>query len=371
MNIQEKGYRAMSVADRPEEAYLGSTEELRIPLISGDGVGPELAEAARLCIDAVGTVAGPKITLVDYPAGYSSYMKTGNPLPDETINAMRNSPATLLAALSAKDCPPPSPMGQMRKLLGLFADIRHCVSVPGSFRPGINLIIFRECSEGFLPDRNMFRGEGEFMPSPDVVLSVRVITREKSDQIGKLAFEYASGHGRKKITIAHKTVVFSLGCGLFRERVLEQARKYPEIVVEEEFVDGLAGNLAVNPERYEMILTTNLFGDILAEIVAAQVGNIVPIINASKSTAVFYPAHGALNQIAGKQRINPIGMVRTISMMLDWLRLHKAGCLLNKALSACEGLVLGESVVLPTGITTSDVTESIVRSIHAQRPSMG
>jgi 3-isopropylmalate dehydrogenase len=254
-------------------------------------------------------------------------------------------------------------MGQMRNLLGLFADIRHCCSVRGSFRPGIDLIFVRECSEGFLADRNMFRGTGEFMPSPDMVLSMRVITREKCDRIAGLAFEYARAHGRKKVTMAHKNVVFSLGCGLFRETVLARARDYPEIAVEEELVDGLAGNLAVAPERYDMILTTNLFGDILADVAAAQVGNLIPIINAGKDTALFYPAHGALNQIAGKQRVNPLAMVRSVSMMLHWLKLHRAGALLDQSLSRCEDVIPGESFVLPEGVTTSEVMESIVKLI--------
>jgi 3-isopropylmalate dehydrogenase len=351
----------MPAADRD------STNRIEVPLLSGDGVGPELADVARICIKAVARVTDTPITLVEYPVGYSAYLKTGSALPEETIQAMRHAPATLLAAMATKDCPPPSPMGQMRNVLGLFADIRHCVSVSGSLRPDINLIFVRECSEGFLADRNMVRGSGEFMPTPDMVLSVRVITREKCSQIAKLAFEYARDHGRKKITMAHKNVVFSLGCGLFRECVLEQARDYPEIVVEEELVDGLAGNLAVTPERYDMILTTNLFGDILADVAAAQVGNIVPIINASKDTALFYSALHPLNEIAGKQRINPIGMIRTVSMMLHWLKLHPAGRLLDNALSACENAALGKSFVLPAGITTSQVTESIVRSIIVKK----
>ncbi len=353
----------ISLSDSQCDKPSGSTEELKIPLISGDGVGPELAEVARLCIDAVGSASSRKIRLIECPAGYSAYIKTGNPLPEETIHAMRRSPATLLAAISGKNCPPPSPTGQMRKLLGYFADIRHFLSGDGPSRPGFDLVIVRECSEGFLSDRNMFQGSGEFMPSQDVVLSVRVITREKCDQIAQVAFSYARDHGRRKITIAHKNVVFPLGCGLFIERVLEQARNYPEISVEEEFVDGLARNLVVHPEQYDVILTTNLFGDILADVIAAQVGNLIPIINASQSTALFYPAHGALSLLAGKQKINPVAMIRTVSMMLNWLKEKKAGDLLNKALATYEHSVLGKSLELPAEMTTREVASSILKSI--------
>lgn len=358
------------MSDSQRARHPDSAGEMKIPLISGDGVGPELAEVARLCIDAVAGTAGRKFTLMDCPAGHSAYLKTGSPLPEETIDAMRQSPATLLTAISGKECPPPSPTGQMRKLLGFFADIRHFVLGSSPSGPGFDVAIVRECSEGFLSDRNMFRGSGEFMPSPDVVLSVRVITREKCDQIARLAFDYARDHARRKITVAHKNVVFPLGCGLFIERALEQARNHPEINVEEEFVDSLARNLVVHPERYDMILTTNLFGDILADVIAAHVGNLLPIINASQSTALFYPSHGALNQLAGRQKINPMAMIRTVAMMLTWLKEKKAADLLNQALAAHENPVLVKSVELPAGMTTRDVTGSILKSIPAQRSAI-
>ena len=133
---------------------LSPEDEIRIPIIPGDGVGPELTDAVLPCVEAVCRVTGARITFEEYRAGYSEYIKTGNPLPEETITAMKNSPATLLGAITAKGCPPPSPVGQIRKMLGLFADIRHCFSVTGSPRMGIDLVMVRECSEGFLSDRN-------------------------------------------------------------------------------------------------------------------------------------------------------------------------------------------------------------------------
>ncbi len=343
---------------------MGSINEIIIPVIPGDGVGPELTEAARLCMEAACKVAGSRIIFQEYDAGHSAYIKTGNPLPEETIKAMKNSPATLLGAISTKDCPPPSPVGQMRKLLGLFADIRHCLSVPGSPRGGIDLVIVRECSEGFLSDRNMFAGSGEFMPSPDVAISVRVVTSQKSDEISRVAYEYAKKHGRKKITLVHKKVVFPLSCGLFRERALETARLYPNIETEEMSPDALAGSLVLEPERYDIILTTNLFGDILSDVAAAQVGNIVPIINAGKDTAVFYPSHGPLKQLAGHKKVNPLSMLHTVSMMFRWLGLHDEGHILDKALSACHDSSVGTSLTLPAGTATSDVVQSVINSIN-------
>lgn len=342
---------------------------MEIPLLPGDGVGPELAAAARSCIDALSRVAGPAITLVEYPVGFSAYREIGNALPGPTLEAMRRAPASLLAAISTTQCPPPSPMGQLRKLLGLFADVRHCVSGPGSLRSGVDVVMFRECSEGFLSDRNMFQGAGEFMPTPDVALSVRVITRDKCDRIARLAFEYARSHQRRKITVAHKDVVFSLGCGLFLRQVREQARAFPELVLEPEFVDTLAGNLVAQPERYEIVLTTNLFGDILAEVAAAQVGpTTVPIVNANDDIAVFCPTHDAFDDLAGQQRVNPLPMLRTLSAMLHWLKLDAGARMLDRALSACDDSALHQSWILPLGVTTADVTDAICGRFALEHP---
>jgi len=343
---------------------LSADSEIRIPIIPGDGVGPELTDAVLPCVEAVCRVTGARITFAEYRAGYSAYTETGNPLPEETITAMKNAPATLIGAITAKGCPPPSPVGQMRKILGLFADIRHCFSVNGSPRMGIDLVVVRECSEGFLSDRNMFSGTGEFMPTPDVVTSVRVITRQKCDDIASLAYAYAKKHGRKKVTVVHKNAVFPLGCGLFREIALEHARINPEIETEEIFPDALARELVVNPEQFDVILTTNMFGDILSEVAAAQVGNLVPMINAGSNTSVFYPTHGVMNHLVGQQKVNPMGMLYTVSMMFHWLGLEKEGRLLDRALSDYSKSPLSNSLELPQGSITPDVTRTIVDSIN-------
>jgi 3-isopropylmalate dehydrogenase len=335
-----------------------------IPLLAGDGVGPELAAAARTCIDALNGVANAGLTLVDYPIGYRAYCETGDALPEATIAAIRRAPATLLAAISTTRCPPPSPMGQLRRQLGLFADVRHCVSSAGSLRSDVDVVMFRECSEGFLADRNMHLGAGEFMPTPDVALSVRVVTRDKSERIARLALQHAREHGRRKITIAHKQVVFALGCGLFLECVREQAGAFPCIVIEQELVDSLAANLVVQPERYDMILSTNLFGDILADVAAAQVGaTTVPIVNANDDIALFCPTHDAFDAIAGHRLINPLPMLRTVLAMLQWLSLADAAHALERVLADRDHAALQQSWILPDGKNTEDVTQEVVRSL--------
>jgi len=338
--------------------------EIKIPLIPGDGVGPELTDSVRPCINAICKITGTRIVFEEYQAGHSAYVKGGHALPEKTIAAMKNAPATLIGAITAKGCPPPSPVGQIRKLLGLFADIRHCFSVSGSPRAGVDLLIVRECSEGFLSDRNMFIGNGEFMPTPDVVTSVRVTSRQKCEDISKLAYRYAQKYRRKKVTIVHKNAVFPLGDGLFRERALEQAGLHPEIETDEIFPDALARELVTAPENFDILLTTNLFGDILSEVAAAQVGNMVPMINAGKDTAILYPTHGPMPQLAGSQRINPMGMLYTVSLMFHWLDLEREARLLDSALSACNAETISSSLVLPEGTKPVDVVKQVIHTFE-------
>ena len=337
--------------------------EIEIPVIPGDGVGPELIEAAISCLDALGGLTGKAFSFPRYAAGYAAYSEKGAALPEETLAGMRKHPATLMGAISSKDCPRPSPMGQMRKALEFYADIRPCVSLPGSPRPGVDILIVRECSEGFLPDRNMYAGVGEFMPSPDVALSVRVITREKSAQIARVAYELAKKQGRRKVTIAHKAVVFSLGCGLFREAALSEAARYPEIETTEEHVDVLAGHLVTEPENYDVILTTNLFGDILSEVAAAQVGSLAPIVNVGRETALFYPGHGPLKQLAGRKKANPTGILSAAALLLHWLELGEEGERLDRALACSMSPELGCALELPEGLSTDDIVNKVIESL--------
>ena len=184
----------------------------------------------------------------------------------------------------------------------------------------------------------------------------------KCDQIARLAFEYARSQGRKMITIAHKDVVFSLGCGLFRECVLREASRFSEIALDEELVDDLAGHLVSHPERYDAILTTDLFGDILADVAAAQVGSMVPIVNAGKDIALFCPLHSAHNDIAGKQQVNPLGMLRTVAALFHWLKLPRAAVRLDRALVAGLFAPRSTSSMATTTYCTRTRTCSIGRS---------
>ncbi len=338
--------------------------EFPIAVMPGDGIGPELIEYTKLCLNAVGAKAGVRFLFIDCAVGLSAYKSHGTALPKETLDIMQTFPVTLMGAISSKECPPPSPMGQMRKALGFYADIRHCASHPYDKEANIDAVVVRECSEGFLSDRNMYAGTGEYMPTPDVVLSTRVITREKSDMIAQTAFDYAKRNGYKRITIGHKKVVFALGCGLFRETALNIGKDYSDIFVDEENVDGLAGNLVSKPEDYEVILTTNLFGDILSDVLAARTGGSIPVINTNGTNALFYPLHGAMIEYAGKDIVNPRTMLRTASAMLNWLDLKDASYYLDKAVDLSLDSDLAKTLILPEGTSTKELIKKIIKNIN-------
>jgi isocitrate/isopropylmalate dehydrogenase len=255
---------------------VSETRKIEIATIPGDGVGPELVDAASLCLEALGGRFGIEFSLPRYQAGAAAYRETGAALPRGTIDAMNRLPATLIGAISSKDCPRPSPMGQMRRELELYADIRRCASVPGSPRPGVDILVVRECSEGFLPDRNNVRGLRGIHAGPDTAMSVRVITRKKSAQIARLAYELAKTQGRRKVTIAHKAVVFTMGCGLFREAALSEAARFPGDRDHRRTCGRIGRPPRHGPEDYDVIVTTNLFGEHTLEIAAATGGESRP-----------------------------------------------------------------------------------------------
>ncbi len=338
-------------------------KKVKIPVIYGDGVGPELMAAALSLLEAVGRVTGAQIQTVLSPVGANCYHQTGNALPEQSLSLIGQHSATLMGALSSKGCPPPSPMGQLRKTLDFYADIRRVVSAPGAAGAPVDIVIFRECSEDFLPDRNMFRGTGEFMPTQDVAMSMRVTTRVKCAQIARDAFAYAEANGRKKVTVAHKTTVFRMCCGMFWEEAQKEAAKHPDILCEGEAPDTLAGKLVMSPEDYDIILAASLFGDILSDVAAAKAGNMMRIINTNGKNALFYPSHGNMASLANTGRVSPMVMFYCVADLLSWLDLRDEAALLTKALDLTAGELKLDSLILTAPLTTAQVTDTVLQKI--------
>ncbi len=309
-----------------------------IALLPGDGVGPELLESACRVLRAAEQKAGTfSLTFIEYPFGESAYRELGAALPADTLAGIEKSDASLLGAVSVRGVPPPSPIGDMRRRLDLYADVRLIRARPGvwSLKEGIDIVCIRENTEGFLADRSLYQGHGEWMPSADQALSLRVITRSKCERIAEFAFEYARRNRRRKVTALHKAGVLKMGCGLFLEAVQSVAKGYPDIAFEDEYIDNAANHLIAAPEDYDVILTTNLFGDIISDEAAALVSNIVPTVNIGRGIAVFLPVnHQHRSELAGLGTINPLPTLVCTELLFSHLGEHGAAEMVRRGLSS-------------------------------------
>ena len=333
-----------------------------IALAPGDGVGAEVVGAAQKVLQQVEKLNfGFHLKFKEYACGKSAYDKEGNPLPEATVRGIQESDACIMGAMATGLVPPPSPMGQIRKLLDLYADVRPIKSYPGiwSLKPDIDIICIRENMEGFLADRNLFLGYGEFMPTEDSVLSLRVLTRYNCERIAKFAFEFAKAQGRKKITAAHKANVLRYGCSFFLDIVRSVGKNYPEIELEDEYVDTVANHLISQPERFDVILTTNMFGDIISDEAAALVSSLVPTANIGSNALIFRPVHEAKLKEAGKNITDPLPAILCGSMMLGYLGEKEAA----KAIERAVTKVLSEGKIRSKDMGGSNSTEEITYAV--------
>jgi 3-isopropylmalate dehydrogenase len=211
----------------------------------------------------------------------------------------------------------------LRKHFDLFANVRPTRSYPdiGCLYDDVDLVIVRENNEGFQPDRNVVMGSGEFRPTDDLTISVRVISRKGSRKVAKAALEIAR-HRRKRLTLVHKNTVFKLGCGMFVEECYKAAEEYPDVTVNEVIVDTMAMRLVRDPQSFDTVVTTNMFGDILTDEAAGLVGGLgmAPGLCIGEGNfAMAQATHGSAPDIAGKGIANPYAMIESTRMLIDHL----------------------------------------------------
>jgi len=284
----------------------------RICLIEGDGIGHEVVPAGRRLLQA----SGLPIEFVQAEAGWATFEQHGTALPQETVAWVQGCDATLFGAVSSPLSPVEgykSPIVALRRELGLYASLRPVLSQPVSAsRPDIDMLVVRENSEGLYA--------GIERREDDVAVTERQITRRGSERIVRRAMHAALAR-RRHVTVVHKANVLRATCGLFREVAFAVADSYDQVVVDEMLVDAAAMRLITNPERFDVIVTTNLFGDILSDEAAALVGGLglAPSGNVGEGQAVFEPVHGSAPDIAGRGIANPIATFYAVAMLLDYL----------------------------------------------------
>src|SRR5688572_14391829 len=318
-------------------------------VMPGDGIGPEITAATLHVAREVDRLLSLGFTFEEVPIGFEALKKHGTTFPDSSFEAGKRADGVILGPVSHNDYPPAAkgglnPSGEMRKRLDLYANIRPAKSRPGlpprCGKP-VDLVVVRENTEGFYANRNMFAGSGEFMPTPDVALAVRKITRKGSTRIAEAAFKLAMTRPRRKVTVVHKANVLRMSDGLLLECTRAVAANYPQVECEEQIMDAMAALLVRDATRFDVILATNAFGDILSDEASEIAGSLglAASVNAGDEHALAQAQHGSAPDIAGQDRANPASLIGSAAMLLAWLgerrgddRLLRAGAAVDAAL---------------------------------------
>lgn len=332
-----------------------------VTLIPGDGIGPEVTEAAVQAVEATGVA----IDWLRVELTADIIVRAGEVLPPQVLLSLGKTHVGLKGPVTTPVAGGfPSVNVALRKKLELFANVRPVRNLPGVRTRyqdvPIDMVIFRENTE------DLYSGlEHEVVP--DVVESIKIITRHASSRIARYAFEYARRRGRKKLTAVHKANIMKLSDGLFLRCCREVAREYPEVAYEELIVDNAAMQLVMRPETFDVLLLPNLYGDIVSDLAAGLVGGlgIVPGANMGEQNAVFEAVHGSAPDIAGKGIANPTALMLSAVMMLEHLGEEQAARRLRTAIE--ETYRQGDSLTRDVGgsATTEQFTRAVIRNLSA------
>lgn len=330
---------------------------MKITLIKGDGIGPEITSAMKKVVDVL------KIDLEfeEINAGLSVFEKEGVYIPQRLFDSIKKNKIAIKGPIT-------TPIGhgfrsinvELRKKFDLFANIRP-IKAPGPLDlkfEGVEMVIFRENTE------DLYAGIEEQI-SPDEAHSIKVITREKSERIIRKAFEYARNNQRKKVSLINKANIMKLTDGLFLEVGREVAKDFPDIEFEELLVDNTAMQMVMNPSRFDVLVTENLYGDILSDLGAGLVGGLglMPGVNKGKDIAIYESIHGSASDIAGKNLANPIAMILTLCLLLDDIGEREKAEKIRKAISKTLADKKNYTRDLGGENTTTGITDAIISNL--------
>lgn len=327
-----------------------------ITLIPGDGIGPEVAFAGKKVIDS----SGVKINWDIQEAGAGQIEQFGTPLPQQVIDSIRKNGLAIKGPITT-----PVATGfrsvnvALRKELDLFANLRPAKTYPGviSRYEDIDLVIIRENTE------DLYAGV-EHMIGKDAAESIKIFTRQGCERIIRFAFDYATRENRKKVTAVHKANIMKCTDGMFLGVAREIATQYPKIEFEDVIVDAMCMQLVQNPERYDVLVLPNLYGDIVSDLCAGLVGGlgIAPGANIGLDAAVFEPIHGSAPQIAGQNLANPTAFILSGVLMLEYIGEHEAASLIENAVKK----VIADGIVKTSDLGGSARTEEFAAAIISE-----
>lgn len=357
----------------------------QVTLIPGDGVGPELAEATRMCIDATGV----KIDWDVQEAGVDVMARLGTPVPDSVIESIKRTGVALKAPIT-------TPVGTgfrsvnvyLRQALDLYACVRPCKQYKGVRtyfdKAKVDLVIVRENTEDLYTGIEFEKGKPETAEliadikrlngkaiRPDSGISIKPISVTGSERIVKYAFEYARKHGRKKVTAVHKANILKFSDGLFLDVARTVAKDYTDIEFEDRIVDNMCMQLVQKPELYDVMVLPNLYGDIVSDLCAGLIGGlgVAPGANIGEKGAVFEATHGSAPKYKGQWKLNPTALILSGVLMLEYLGEVEAAERLNKAVA--DVIAAGKDVTYdmkphrddPTAVGTREMAQAIIKAM--------
>lgn len=357
---------------------------MKILVLPGDGIGPEITQPTVEVLKAVDEAHGLGLEFEFADIGFASLETEKTTLPQAVLDRVPQVDGVILGPVSHYSYPPAeqggiNPSAALRTRFELFANIRPCHSREGLgiLRSPMDLVIVRENTEGFYSDRNMFAGGGEFMPDADSAFSLRKITAEASARVARAAFELARRR-KRRVTAVHKANVLKLSDGLFLREVRAVGAEFPDVELDELIVDAAAARLIRAPEQFDVIVTSNMFGDILSDEAAELSGSLGlgGSLNQGSDMAVAQAQHGSAPDIAGAGVANPTSLILSSAMLLDWHARRSAGERFAAAAAHIEQVV--EQVLahpdtrtrdLGGQLGTAEFAAHIVDQLTARRPA--
>jgi 3-isopropylmalate dehydrogenase len=320
---------------------------VRILVLPGDGIGPEITAATLAVLERADALWKLGLSWQREEIGLPSLKKEGTTLPARVLDAARAAAGVILGPLATYDYPPRdqgglNPSAEFRIKLDLYANIRPAKSRLGVGLTGkpVDLVIYRENTEGFYADRNLHQGVGEFMPTEDIALAVRRVTAKYCERIARRGFEAALAR-RGKVTAVHKANVFRISDGLWLREVRKVARDFPKVRIEELIVDAMDALLLRDPMRFDVIVAENMYGDILSDEASELSGGLGlgGSINAGDSHFLAQAQHGSAPDIAGQDRANPTSLILSAAMLLEWIGARSGNRALGAAARKIEAAV--------------------------------
>jgi isocitrate dehydrogenase (NAD+) len=332
-----------------------------IAALKGDGIGPEVTEATIKVLNAIQQKSSFQLNILYGEAGYHCIKDYGTNLPKETIDLLKKTEACLKGPMTTPEetGAPVSVAVTLRRMFNLYANVRPCRTFPSveSLKPSIDLVVVRENTEG------MYSGM-ESLLAPGVGVALRVITRDASLKVAHFAFKLAKQR-RKHLTYIHKGNILRLTDGIFKEAVKEAQRDYPEVEVDDLHIDAATMQLIKKPEAYDVMVTTNLFGDIISDEAAQVTGSLglAAGANIGENYGMFEPVHGSAPKYTGKNYVNPIATILAGSMMMDYLGEKQAAATIENAVIAVLKEGKTRTADLGGKATTREMADAIAKKI--------